>query len=163
MNSVAIALSTSLLAGAPSPGVSRQAQDIEEKLDGSWSWLQGSTSLGYEALLAGLNSLALECAAENWDGYGAAPVAQETLAQATAFLRALPLGVARPTIGAEPDGQVTFEWYASPRRTLSVSVSAEGDLHYAALLGPARQYGTEAFLGVIPSGILELIRRVENR
>jgi hypothetical protein len=53
-----------------------------------------------------------------------------------------------------------MEWYRSPRRTLSVSVAPGDDLHYAALFGPSRVYGTEAFFGEIPEGILNLIRRV---
>lgn len=38
-------------------------------------------------------------------------------------------------------------------------VSPEGDLHYAALLGSSKVYGTEPFFGETPSRILELIRQ----
>jgi len=41
-----------------------------------------------------------------------------------------------------------------------VSVSPEGDLHYAALLGPNKAYGTELFFGEVPKAILDLIARV---
>ena len=67
--------------------------------------------------------------------------------------------MAAPSVGAEPDGQITFEWYQSQRRILSVSVSQEGDLHYAALLGYSRRYGTEPFFGEIPADILKLVHR----
>ena len=153
-------LSTSLLAGTPSVGVSQEALYIDRALGKSWEPLQASTVLGHSDLSRELDLLAEECAADNWDGYGAIPVVLESIAQAHEFLRVLPLGMTRPTIGVEPDGQVTFEWYASPRRTLSVSVSPEGELHYAALLGPSRQYGSEPLLGEIPAAILELIRRI---
>ncbi|MBI1902176.1 MAG: hypothetical protein HYS13_13835 [Planctomycetia bacterium] len=73
---------------------------------------------------------------------------------------ALPLGFPAPSIGAEPDGDLTLEWHCSPRRTLSVSVSPEGDLDYAGLFGPNRTYGTEVFYGEVPETILRLIRRV---
>jgi hypothetical protein len=41
-----------------------------------------------------------------------------------------------------------------------VSITPEGDLHYAALIGPNKAYGTEVFFGEVPAGILDLIRRV---
>ena len=104
--------------------------------------------------------MAEECGSPNWDGYGAAPVIEETLRQGYRFLAALPLGTPAPSVGAEPDGHIVFEWYHSPRRTLSVSVSSEGELHYAALLGLSKAHGTEPFFGEVPQAILDLIRRV---
>jgi hypothetical protein len=101
-----------------------------------------------------------ECSVRNWDGYGAAPITEQTYLQACAFLDALPLGTPAPSIGAEPDGHLTLEWYQSARRTLSVSVSSEGDLHYSALIGPSKAYGTEPFLGEAPQTILDLVHRV---
>ena len=107
-----------------------------------------------------LSRVAHECGIANWDGYRAAPVAQETYIHARSFLGALPLALPAPSVGAEPDGHITLEWYSSPRHLLSISVSPEGDLHYAALIGPARAYGTEPFCGEVPHSVLDLIRRV---
>jgi hypothetical protein len=104
--------------------------------------------------------VAEECRSENWDGYGAAQVTDKTFWQAFHFLSALPLAFPKPSGGAEPDGHLTFEWHRSSRRTLSVSVSPEGDLHYAALIGFSKAYGTEPFPGTVPKIILELIQRV---
>ena len=73
---------------------------------------------------------------------------------------ALPQNVSKPDLGVEADGDVTLEWYEAPARTLSVSVGARGELHYAAIIGATRQYGTESFLGEVPQTILELIQRV---
>jgi hypothetical protein len=72
----------------------------------------------------------------------------------------MPLGFPNPSVGAEPDGHLTFEWHRSSRRTLSISVSPEGKLHYAALLDSSKAYGTESFLGTVPKIILDLIHRV---
>ena len=107
-----------------------------------------------------LSRVAEECRSANWDGYGAAAVAEDTFKQARSFLDALPVGTPAPSVGAEPDGQLTLEWYRSPRRLLSISVSSGGDLHYAALIGPAKAYGTEPFLGEAPQPIVHLIRRI---
>lgn len=124
--------------------------------------LQNSYSLGLGArgIFEDLFLIAGETNSPNWDGYGAKAVAAETFRLANSFLQALPLGMPPPSVGAEPDGELTLEWHYSPRRTLSVSVAGDGDLHYAALLGPGKAYGTEPFFGEVPKPILELISRV---
>jgi hypothetical protein len=101
-----------------------------------------------------------DCRNAGWDGYGAEPVSIDAFDEAVRFLRALPLGTPAPSVGAEPDGHITLEWYKSPRQTLSVSVSPEGQLHFAALMGDSKQYGTEPFYGNMPQAILDLIYRV---
>ena len=103
-----------------------------------------------------------QCSSANWDGYGATPVARETFMHACIFLEALPLGTTAPSVGAEPDGNLTLEWYLSPRHALSVSISPEGALHYAALLGHRKIYGTEPFWGEVPVIILDIIGQVES-
>jgi len=104
-----------------------------------------------------------ECCEPNWDGYGAQAVCDETYHLAHQFVAALPLGTPVPSIGADPDGHLTVEWYRSPQRTLSVSISPDGELHYAALLGTGRICGTEAFRDKIPQVLSELIARVYER
>ena len=107
-----------------------------------------------------------ECREPNWDGYGAQSVREEIyhLAHqflvAHQFLAALSLRTPVPSIGAEPDGHITAEWHRSPQRTLSVSVSPDGELHYAALLGSAKTCGTESFTGAVPKVVADLIHRV---
>ena len=68
------------------------------------------------------------------------------------------MGCAAPTVGAEPDGQISFEWHRSARRTLSVSIDPEGRLHYSALLGASKVHGEEPFFGEMPERIGEIIR-----
>jgi hypothetical protein len=101
-----------------------------------------------------------ECCQPNWDGYGARPVLDTTYQLAQKFLKALPPGTPAPSIGAEPDGHLTVEWHRSPQRTLSVSISPDGDLHYTALLGSAKTCGTEPFTGAVPKVVADLIHRV---
>ncbi|MDE2117249.1 MAG: hypothetical protein KGJ19_01480 [Betaproteobacteria bacterium] len=143
-------------------GYSADADYVVKRVAQGLAQLRKSNSFGagIEAATQELRSLAVECSSIGWDGYVAAAIEQETIRQAERFLNALPLGIAAPSVGAEPDGQITFEWYQTPRRILSVSVSPEGDLHYAALLGYRKSYGTEPFFGEIPSDILNLVYRV---
>jgi hypothetical protein len=110
---------------------------------------------GYE-----LADVFMECMDADWDGHNAMPVTFETYQLAERFLLNLPLGIRRPSIGAEPDGQLTLEWYGGVRRSLSVSIDPSGFVHYAAVVGPEREYGTKEFVDSVPSVILELIQRV---
>jgi hypothetical protein len=110
-----------------------------------------------------IDEVALECNAAGWDGYGAKTVTVAAVADACAFADALDSGLPGPEVGAEPDGVLTFEWYRSTRQTLSVSVHANGILHYAALFGPERICGTEVFQARMPQVLNELITRIEQR
>jgi hypothetical protein len=104
-----------------------------------------------------------ECRGTNWDGYGAQPVSADSYNLAYEFLTALSPGTPDPSLGAEPDGHITVEWYRSPERTLSVSIGPDGDLHYAALLGAERICGTETFRARMPQVLSDLIARIEER
>lgn len=144
-------------------GFSNDAQFIESKAQNSFKDLRKAYSLDdgrmrvQEALVDQFDN----CSQHGWDGYGAEPVRQETYNNAYRFIEALPHGFPMPGIGAEADGHLTLEWYRNPSRVVSVSVSPDGDLHYAALLGRTSRFnGTEPFLGDVPANLLQVIRRV---
>jgi len=84
----------------------------------------------------------------------------ETLNSAYAFIKALPLGFPLPDVSAEPDGHLAFDWFKHPRWTISVSISPESILYYAALLGNSDPRGSEPFLGEISDRLLNLIKEV---
>ncbi|MFQ5638905.1 MAG: hypothetical protein ACE5IR_13040 [bacterium] len=160
MTAIALRQYTAVTSG----GASEMAGFIDRQRQESRRRLQGSYTLGQEAK-GSINELYQvygECHQANWDGYGAAPVSVRAFQLAHEFLEALPLGSPAPSVGAEPDGQITLEWYYSPRRTLSISVSPEGELHYAALMGASKAYGTEPFYGEVPKEVLDLIQRITS-
>jgi hypothetical protein len=103
------------------------------------------------------------CAMSDWDNEDVLPVNNSSVNLAKAFLESLPIGLSPPSIGADPDGQVSIEWYRSPRRILTISVDPEGKLHYAVLLGQRKAYGTEPFFGDAPVEILHWIGLVTNQ
>ena len=75
------------------------------------------------------------------------------------LVESLPLGFPKPSIGSEPDGQLTLEWYKSPRRSLSVSVDPDGLLHYAGLYSASKRYGSLARSSQsAPSELIQLVR-----
>lgn len=145
-----------------SRGTSDTARFVAKRGEQGRQRLQESYTLGMsgKGVFTELGAVVNECLVPNWDGHGAAPVRYDVYRMAYQFLEAMPLGTPAPSVGAEPDGHLTLEWYRHPRRILSVSVSPEGELHYAAMLGPSKAYGTEPFFGEVPKGILDLIRRV---
>lgn len=106
-----------------------------------------------------LRQMCRQYATADWDGYQASPVSSASVTHAVRFVESLPPHFPSPSLGAEPDGQITLEWYRTPRHTLSVSVSSEGDLHYAALVGRNRHYGTIA-AGEPADAMLTLVNRV---
>jgi hypothetical protein len=143
------------------PGFSEEAEFVEKAASSGREQLRESNTFGLDSTLRDeLATVWDECRDPNWDGFGALPVGEDTLRNAYRFLEGLPAGVPAPSIGAEPDGDLTLEWHRSARRSLSISVSAAGELHIAGLFGPSRVYGTEAFFGDVPRSILDLIRRV---
>jgi hypothetical protein len=116
--------------------------------------------LGHSESLEELYDVWEECRTPDWDGYGALAVEQGTYRAAYALIESLPLGFLRPTIGAEPDGQLTLEWRKSPSRILSVSVDPDGFLHYASISGANKHYGTHAFFSSAPTELLQLVRKL---
>lgn len=146
----------------PSRGASETARFILKQTETGLDLLKSSLAFGIFGKKA-FDDLSLvfeECQKANWDGYQAEPISEDTYQLAGQFLKALPLGTSMPAIGAEADGHLTMEWYRSPRRTLSVSISPAGELHYAALMGASKAYGTEPFFGEVPETIMNLISRV---
>jgi hypothetical protein len=148
-----------------SQGNSTTAAFIAYKHWDGRSQLQKSQVLGLSggAVLYDLYQVYKECLKPNWDGYDALPVTEIAYNLARQFIVALPLGTPPPSLGADPDGEITVEWHHSPRRTLSVSVNPDGKLDYAALLGTSRVYGTEVFYGEVPKKIVDLIYEVFPR
>jgi len=145
------------------PGESVEARYVDESTLKTITRLRQSFKLGLnDDVYQDLQAVASACGDVGWDGFSAQPVIAETAQKAMGFLQALPLESPSPSVGAEPDGHVTLEWYKSTRQTLSVSVSPDGELHFAALMGSNWQFGTETFLGEIPRSILALIRRVTD-
>ena len=102
------------------------------------------------------------CQMPNWDGYDALPVQEATLQNARVFIQALSADALPNSVGAEPDGHLTFDWYQHPRWTLSVSISPEGTLYYAGLFGDFDPRGATSFVGDVPPQILDLIATAQS-
>jgi hypothetical protein len=141
-------------------GSSPTAKDIAKIAQNNANHFSQSITLGPQSAFTELMELWDDCKTPSWDGYNAFPVEEKTVKNTWDVIKALPLGYPLPSFGAEPDGHITLEWYLNPCWILSVSVSPEGYLYYAALFGDSTINGTEYFLGYIPTKILDLIKQV---
>jgi hypothetical protein len=158
-----MAMVTTLSMVAPSSrGMSSVADFVCQQHQDQRRHLGKSLSLGGDRsqIFQRLAELTEECSQPGWDGGDTPAISQDAYFNAYRVLESLPLGLPAPDIGAEPDGHLTLEWHRSPRRTLSVSVSPDGELHYAGLLGARKVYGTEPFFGELPAPILDLAEQI---
>jgi len=114
-----------------------------------------------EDALQEIEGVRVECGSEDWDGYGAAHISGESYFESIRFLKLIPKNIPYPSMGAEPDGQITLEWYKDRRCCFSVSVGKE-KLAYAGLFGQESEHGEVPFRDEIPKVILDLISRVYN-
>jgi hypothetical protein len=162
MKSVSLLTVSAALAAGATPGHSNAATYVQQQTRENRASFEKPISRAQprQALLETLAEIYETAREPGWDGHRAAPVAQNTYLNAYRLLEALPSGFVLPSAGAEPDGQLTFEWHRSAHQTLSVSITSDGELHYAALLGPRRAYGTEPFVGQFPDTLLDLVQRV---
>ena len=144
-------------------GFSPEAQFIAKRTASGKQRLRDSNVFGLSTpLRTELGEVWSECQVANWDGNGAEPVSHEALHETYCFLESLPLGFPPPSVGAEPDGAMTLEWYFGRSRTLSISLAGDGELHYAALVGANATHGTELFDGVFPPTFVAILRRIAN-
>ena len=111
-------------------------------------------------MFRGLEKIFEECSADAWDGERAKPVSKEVLRNARTFLEFLPPGVEPPQTGAEPDGAISFEWYRSPEKVISLSINLSRQLHYAAIVGGRQMHGKDLFSSGISDNLLALIAEV---
>ncbi len=114
------------------------------------------STLGHREALEELWEVWNECGQPNWDGYHALPVDQDTYQAAYRLIESLPLGFPRPSLGAQPDGMLTLEWYRSPTRTFSISINPDGFIHYAGLFGSEEHCGTVPIFDGLPDKVQRL-------
>lgn len=141
-------------------GFSDAAKAIEAERVSARRHMNQLATFSIDPAIRELLSIWTNCRTPNWDGYGASPVTEKTVQNAVTFLEALPLGWPLPSIGSEPDGHITLEWYQNPTQLLSVSIDEKSSLYYAAILGNEDPRGTCRFDGKIPETILYWVRRV---
>lgn len=157
-----LALEAGKAATCPTPGWSEEARfvtrgqiELRNRMEEAFSLMFAIRRVREE-----LRAIAADCSRPGWNGDQSQPVHPVSITKAEQLLDSQPQDLPPPSVGVDPDGQITCEWYRNPRRVVSLSVDPKGYLHYAALLGSRRSYGTEPFGCDLPPILLDLIRRV---
>ncbi len=107
-----------------------------------------------------LNDLWEETSIPNWDGYGAPALSQDVFHYALQFVQTIPYDIPAPEIGASSAGDITFEWAQTSRNIVSVGISPSGEVHFAALNGQKRSFGTFPFDGTFDPQLRHLITTI---
>jgi len=96
-----------------------------------------------------------DCKVDDWDGYGAIGVSKEGYEVAREFLEQLPNFIANPEVSADPDGEISFEWFKSNDVIFAVSISSSLKLSFAGTFHSESVLGIENFGLEIPQAILK--------
>ncbi len=143
-----------------SPGIGPEARSVDKSV-GEWrDTRMVSITLVRFAPWLELADIYQECRTRGWDGEEAEPLSAATIEKAQAFLSALPSAVPDPEVGPDPDGEVSFDWFAEPDWGVAVALNACGRLSYAAVFGENRAHGTERFREGIPQPLLQIFGRL---
>lgn len=101
-----------------------------------------------------LNEVFTEASVENWNGEGAKAVSYDTYQKACEFINYLPEILPEAEISADPDGEISIEWYGKGNRVFSVSINDMGKLSFAALYGKKSLHGVDFFNCEVPDSLL---------
>ncbi len=140
--------------GVDAEALTRRAQDALSRAGASPSVSDTGSHL-LEAILA----TAQEAGHDNWDGEGSAAVDAAAADYAMQFVRALPGDVPLPTVWADADGDIAFDWQQSVEQLFSVRVARDGTLNFAGLFGTSKLHGVDTLQTTLPIPILDGIRR----
>ncbi len=145
-------------------GVSESANEIQRVTEELQLQRNFSRSITFgehlSKMLENLFQAKQEHSIDNWDGYGAKAIDEQSYENAIRFVLSLAPDIPTFEIGVEPDGEVVFEWYGGKRKVFSVSMGSRNELTYAGLYGISKTYGVEHFYGNIPDTLLDNISRV---
>lgn len=141
-------------------GVSDDAKNLSSIVEELLEDCSPSVIIGGREVLQELFELWEECSVENWDGYGAQPIDPDSFYEAERFVLSLPTLVPKPEIHADPDGEVSFEWYIEPRKVFSVSIGRRNEVTFAGLFGTNKSNGREYFGDEIPKAIMDNLDRL---
>jgi len=143
-------------------GVSESANEIQRETEELQKNFCRSVTFGehLSEMIERLFEARQEHAINNWDGYGAKAIDEQSYQNAVRFILSLTPDIPAPEIGVEPDGEVVFEWYGGKREVFSISMGSRNELTYAGLYGISKTYGVEHFYENIPDTLLNNIYRV---
>jgi hypothetical protein len=123
--------------------------------------LRKSITLGGKTdVLQSLEDLFKECSETGWDGNEASPITEDAYVEARRLISNLPINLRMPEVVPEPSGEIGLEWSRGKDRVFILSLSGKNEIVYAGLFGINKVHGVEYFGDMVPSTILENLRRL---
>ena len=111
-----------------------------------------------ESAINELRSVAEACRKPDWDGYGALPANEFSVACAEKILRGLPSEYRTPELAIESDGLVSMDWIASRERMVSATIGSDGAVCFAWLLARKHGYSLDrSGPGLLPKELAEKV------
>ncbi|MBI2869261.1 MAG: hypothetical protein HYX96_05495 [Chloroflexi bacterium] len=143
-------------------GVSEDADVIQRETDELKQSFAQTVTFGehLSTITEGLLQVRKEYSKDDWDGYGAKRVDEQSLKNALRFALTLPASVPEPKVDVIPSGEVVFTWEHGKRQLFSVIIGERNDLSYAGLYGATKAYGVEYYDEGIPESIIANVKRV---
>lgn len=146
----------------PMRSASDVGQEIRQTLSGVSAHMRSSFTFGepWHQTIVNLAELMQECSRHGWDGYEAPGISFLTASNALEFIRTIPFGVPLPEISATSAGEITFEWAQGARRIVTVAIGENGEVHYAALNGLRKTFGSYPMNSTFDPVLSDLIETV---
>ncbi|MCP4252475.1 MAG: hypothetical protein GY775_03505 [Candidatus Scalindua sp.] len=150
------------ISNSPSMGFGDEVGKLKEFFKDIVRGFGSTETLGQsDKALQSLDKECDECSVEGWDGYDALPITKSTYNEAKRLIESLPLTTFPiPEVVPEPSGDIGLEWYREERQVFVASVSGRNEIVYAGLLGVNKLHGTEYFGDLLPTVILENLKRL---
>jgi len=144
-------------------GIGRDSEDLSKVvIEASADFLFPSlTPSDWIEALSDISMLPSRCGEPGWDGEDADPLSESSqLAARIVLTHLVALGAPAPKVMADADGEVALEW-ARPGRSVIFTLQQNGSLSYTAIYdGIQEPSGTIVFNDVLPSMLLDKIRKV---
>jgi len=163
MSTIAIDTDFTNMLTDKSPGFSSTNEKLSKYISNISAKFKSAESIGgsYKTTINELKSVYKECKADNWDGYNAVAISEDTYNEAEKFIDMLPLfSFKMPSVTAEPDGGIALEWYKDSRHLFVISFYGRNEIVYAGLFGGSKTHGVEYFNEQLPKAIVTNIRRI---
>lgn len=103
-----------------------------------------------------------ECADIEWVGCGEDPITQSNYQVAADFVDVMPKDIHTPTLCADSDGCISFEWYKSTKNVLSVTVSIDW-VFYASYVDEESDYGKFPREDGFPEVLIPMIKSIHEK
>lgn len=141
------------------PGVSPFSRNLDNLL-----FKEQRQKLPPSTILVDARRTILELFHENnykgWDGYDASPVMRASVEQAIRLVELLPSDLPLPEITADPEGEITLEWYANGN-SYTISCGVKDKISYAAIFKDGSEHhGKEPYAAQLTTTTLTFIKKV---